>query len=107
MKVSQSDKELEELLSASPDEEVYFPVSCQEYADKGVIKNGSYRIQPNTTISSFTVECEFYDDVGYTVFRPSFSQSVQSTATPHKEDGCEEPGCYQDLVTYRSLYIND
>ena len=93
---------MEELLLADPDEDLYFPVSCQEYADQGIIKNGSYRLQPNANISSFTVECEFNGGVGYSVFQPSLSQSAQYTATPHKEDGCEEPGCFKDLVTYRS-----
>ena len=44
------DQELEELLEASK-KNIYFPVSCQEYADNGAIKNGSYRVQPNTNIS--------------------------------------------------------
>ena len=44
------DKELEELIEASKND-VYFPVSCQEYADNGATQNGSYRVQPNTNIS--------------------------------------------------------
>ena len=39
------DKELEELIEAS-NEDILFPVSCQEYADNGETKNGSYRVQP-------------------------------------------------------------
>ena len=45
------DKELEELLLADPNSGVYFPVSCQEYADNGATQNGSYRVQPNANIS--------------------------------------------------------
>ena len=46
-----TDKELEELLLADPNSSVYFPVSCQEYADNGATQNGSYRVQPNANIS--------------------------------------------------------
>ena len=45
-----SDKELEELLLSDTKTVVYFPVSCQEYADNGATQNGSYRVQPNSNI---------------------------------------------------------
>ena len=48
--IPNKDKELEELIEASKND-VYFPVSCQEYADNGAVQNGSYRVQPNTNIS--------------------------------------------------------
>ena len=48
--IPNQDQELEELIEASKND-VYFPVSCQEYADDGATQNGSYRIQPNTNIS--------------------------------------------------------
>ena len=48
--ISFKDQELEELIQASKND-IYFPVSCQEYADNGALKNGSYRVQPNTNIS--------------------------------------------------------
>ena len=35
------------------------------------------------------------------IFQPLFSQPTQFTATPQEDDGCEEPGCYEDIVTYR------
>ena len=50
-KIPVPDKELEELLLADPNSGVYFPVSCQEYADNGATQNGSYRVQPNANIS--------------------------------------------------------
>ena len=50
---------------------------------------------------SFVVDCEFHDDNGWTVFQPSFSKPTQYTATPNLDDGCEEPGCYEDLISYR------
>ena len=121
------DQELEELLETSK-KDVDFPVSCQEYADNGATQNGSYRVQPNKNISrkyiqlqlvewyriqihfwtplkyisSFPVDCEFNNGIGWSVFKPSFSQSTSFTATPHTNDGCEEPGCYEDHVTYGS-----
>ena len=49
---------------------------------------------------SFPVDCEFSNGVGWTSFKPSFSQSTQYTATPYQNDGCEKPGCYEDHVTY-------
>ena len=49
-RILNKDKELEELIEASKND-VYFPVSCQEYADNGATQNGSYRVQPNTNIS--------------------------------------------------------
>ena len=48
------DNELEELLKV--EEDSYFPVSCQEYADNGVINNGSYRVQPNVNISRYFIK---------------------------------------------------
>ena len=48
--IPNKDKELEELIEAYKND-VYFPVSCQEYADSGSTQNGSYRVQPNTNIS--------------------------------------------------------
>ena len=44
------EQELEELIEASKND-IYFPVSCQEYSDNGATQNGSYRVQPNTNIS--------------------------------------------------------
>ena len=49
---------------------------------------------------SFPIDCEFYDRVGWSLFKPSFSQSMQYTATPNENDGCEGAGCYEDHVTY-------
>ena len=49
-RIPNKDKELEELIEASKND-VYFPVSCQEYADNGSVQNGSYRVQPNANIS--------------------------------------------------------
>ena len=49
---------------------------------------------------SFPIDCEFHDGKGFSVFHPTFSQSTQFTATPHQNDGCEAPGCYEDHVTY-------
>ena len=51
-------------------------------------------------IWSFPVDCEFYNGIGWSLFHPSFSQSTQYTATPNMNDGCTEPGCYEDQVTY-------
>ena len=53
--IPNKDKELEELIEAYKND-VYFPVSCQEYADSGTTQNGSYRIQPNTNISRKYIE---------------------------------------------------
>ena len=55
---SEKDKELEELIKAVNDD-VYFPVSCQEYADLGASQNGSYRVQPNANISRKYSEYHF------------------------------------------------
>ena len=53
--IPNKDKELEELIEASKND-VYFPVSCQEYADNGATQNGSYRVQPNTNIARKYIE---------------------------------------------------
>ena len=52
------------------------------------------------TLQSFPIDCEFYNGIGWSLFHPSFSQSTQYTATPNMDDGCAEPGCYEDQVTY-------
>jgi len=46
------------------------------------------------------IDCEFNKNIGYTLFKPSFSQSLQLTSTPNENDGCEKPGCYEDHITY-------
>ena len=51
-------------------------------------------------LTSFPIDCEFHGGKGFSIFHPTFSQSTQFTATPHKNDGCERPGCYEDHVTY-------
>ena len=51
-------------------------------------------------MTSFPIDCEFNAGKGFSVFHPTFSQSAQFTATPHQNDGCEAPGCYEDHVTY-------
>ena len=48
--ISSKDQELEKLIEASK-KNIYFPVSCQEYADTGTTQNGSYRVQPNQNIT--------------------------------------------------------
>ena len=50
------------------------------------------------------MDCEFYDGIGWSVFQPSFSQLTPFTATPNENDGCEEPGCYKDQITYGQGY---
>ena len=57
--IPNQDKELEELIEASKNN-VYFPVSCQEYADNGATQNGSYRVQPNTNISRKDIQRNTY-----------------------------------------------
>ena len=47
-----------------------------------------------------SIDCEFNDGIGWSIFKPSFSQATQFTSTPNENDGCEKPGCYVDLVTY-------
>ena len=49
---------------------------------------------------SFSIDCEFNDGIGWSLIKPSFSQPTQLTATPNTNDGCEDPGCYEDKVTY-------
>ena len=49
-RIPSKDQELAELIKAS-NNDIYLPVSCQEYADNGQTRNGSYRVQPNTNIS--------------------------------------------------------
>ena len=49
---------------------------------------------------SFSIDCEFNNGVGWSIFQPYFSKTTQLTATPNEIDGCEEPGCYEDHVTY-------
>ena len=51
-------------------------------------------------VESFSIECEFYNGTGWSLFHPSFSQSTQYTATPNMTDGCAKKGCYEDQVSY-------
>ena len=54
------------------------------------------------------MDCEFFDGRGSSLFYPQFSKARQFTSTPNKNDGCEEPGCYEDHITYNlgSLRLN-
>ena len=49
---------------------------------------------------SFSIDCEFRNGMGWSVFKPIFSQSRQFTSTPNQNDGCENPGCFGDQVSY-------
>ena len=59
--IPRKDKELEELIEASKND-IYFPVSCQEYADNGATQNGSYRVQPNKNISRKCIDTQSTQD---------------------------------------------
>ena len=56
---------------------------------------------------SFPIDCEFSDGTGWSIFQPSSSQSTSYTATPQEGDGCEEPGCYEDIISYRFNFANN
>ena len=47
----------------------------------------------------FLVECQFYDDVGVTIIKHNHTEPTL-TSQLGTLDGCYDPGCYSDNITY-------
>ena len=106
--------------------------SCEEIFEKGGIENGMYTIQPSLDLDPFPVECEFGEDghvktilnhkqsriqyffhflkffnsmyKKYNTICLSSCQSNPSgyTSTPNEYDGCADPGCFEDKISYEA-----
>ena len=96
---------------------------CQEYRDQGLQVNGTYFIHPDKNLKPFEgklhvnqrekawaasirnsekVECKFSGAIGSTII--SHYHSVEQTITSEigTLDGCSEPGCFSDNITYNA-----
>lgn len=62
--------------------------------------NGMYKVHPLIDLDPFWVECQFDGGVGSTYIYPNMTNPDGLTSTPGLDDGCDEPGCYVDYVTY-------
>ena len=80
---------------------VTFNSTCEEIWSYGVRDNGFYMIQPTLDAAPFEVYCEFEANSATTVLFYSQTQA-NWTATPDEHDGCEEKGCFTDVITYNA-----
>ena len=77
-----------------------FPASCQEYFDLGNRVNGSFKIRPDPEYHSFDVQCEFNENQGITVLKPSQWTQGGYTFPPTEGQRCSEANCYTHNFEY-------
>ena len=78
------------------------PGSCQEYYDNLIREDGDYPIQPSLDYDPFNVTCKFNLTSGtaQTILFHDHEQPFQFTSVPGGSDGCADPGCFKDTITY-------
>ena len=76
--------------------------SCQEHWDNGMRENGIYEIQPTLSYEPFEALCTFDKDEVETSLKRNHAKWPTYTATPGGSDGCADPGCYKDKITYNA-----
>ena len=78
------------------------PGSCQEYYDNLIREDGDYPIQPSLDYDPFNVTCKFNLTSGtaQTILFHDHEQPFQFTSLPGGSDGCADPGCFKDKITY-------
>ena len=78
------------------------PGSCQEYFDNLVRDDGVYPIQPSLDYDPFNVTCTFNETSGIatTILFHEHDKQFQYTSLPGSSDGCADPGCFRDKITY-------
>ena len=78
------------------------PASCQEYFDNLVRDDGVYLIQPSLDFDPFNVTCTFNETSGIatTVLFHTHEKQFQYTSLPGSSDGCADPGCFRDKISY-------
>ena len=78
------------------------PASCQEYFDNLVRDDGVYLIQPSLDYDPFNVTCTFNETSGIatTVLFHTHEKQFQYTSLPGSSDGCADPGCFRDKISY-------
>jgi len=74
--------------------------SCQEHYDNGMRENGMYTIQPTLSYDPFEVKCKFDGEEVETELARTHTNWPTYTATPGGSDGCADPGCFKDKITY-------
>ena len=78
------------------------PGSCQECYDILTREDGDYPIQPSLDYDPFNVTCQFNLTSGtaQTILFHDHEQPFQYTSVPVGSDGCADPGCFKDKITY-------
>merc|ERR1712128_420937 len=66
----------------------------------GMRENGIYEIQPTLSYEPFEALCTFDKDEVETSLKRNHAKWPTYTATPGGSDGCSDPGCYKDKITY-------
>merc|ERR1712131_561949 len=56
--------------------------------------------KPAKNIPAFNVTCEFGSGYGKASISPIYENEFQYTSIPGGSDGCADPGCYQDNISY-------
>jgi len=97
-KTEQNDEFLDEIKETMDRNRTY--ASCQEFYDNGFMTDGIYSIQPSYYVDSFNVDCSFEDGIATTTLEHTHSNPTGYTSLPLASDGCDEPGCFQDNITY-------
>ena len=97
-KTEENDEFLDEIKEIMDIDRTY--ASCQEHYDNGFTSDGIYLIQPSYDVDSFYVDCSFEEGTATTTLKHTHSNPTGFTSLPLTSDGCYEPGCFQDNITY-------
>jgi len=97
-KTEENDEFLDEIKEIIDTDRTF--ASCQEHYDNGVKSNGIYLIQPSYDVDPFYVNCSFENGIATTSLEHTHSNPTGFTSLPLTSDGCYEPGCFKDNITY-------
>ena len=82
-----------------------FLASCQQYFENGERNNGTFRIRPDISLSSFEVYCAFGNDSGVTEI-PVLDWPENGFVFPKNESvRCYEPNCFTQAVHYKPSLV--
>jgi len=104
--LSQANEELEDrvnYLQTKVEGKIKAHASCQQHYDEGARNDGIYSIQPTIDYAPVDVYCTFntHEHMGITSIEHTHQHNHTITATPGTSNGCADPGCFKDNLTYR------
>lgn len=75
--------------------------SCHQISEYKDPQNGTYMIQPYLGMKPFPIRCEFVKNKSFSIIGYNSTNPSGLTATEGKP-GCNDPGCFEDEITYHA-----